>query len=672
MHKMLKSLELCGAQRIGATPHVKGKALLCRNLAERGDGSLTPALPPAIVAELQSPPVACDRRDGRTLIITQEDDGTLLLACSLPDVGEAIYPATLLARVEESVVQGEACGDFLVLRGESGRLYYLKWADGYTWLGALPELPAFSAEAAGEVSFEGEVPAVSFGSAIADLRDAIDPAASQRVGEAVAEGLAAAMAKARLAGYCVMPVVVRVAWRLWDGRLLNMSAPVRVAGSGSMPGSQRVMLSLTSNAKGFTGTAAGSVSVRGYRLRVTPTLPLPPQWQGVVSGVEVWVSEECSPLREGESAKVSAVTQAGGQMIACSLPVVSAATAAALAGRMPMACHLVSTEWSGAVDVPAERIGVPDLALTGEQAPATDSALTGYADALLGYGGFLHFSQGGSVSTTLRGNPLVVSSITAGVAASVDAIWPQLRGGGAYTRQYLYLATDRGLVALTHDVEGRHTNCRPVSAVIPRQGLPTGEGLYVSGAGGELLLVRDARVSEVLPGVDGCESLARSVRKGWLYMSGASESIVIQERSGGRAFVSDVVCRPLAGCLWRSLAWFEQRLGKVCLYDLDRDTEGTPGNSHVYSLDHLDAPPCRSGRVARLYLPVSGSVVMATAVVSYGGGEAWRELTRTTVSGSVERGIHLPVQAPWSHGISPCYRLTVAGSFGRLEPPFWL
>lgn len=111
------------------------------------------------------------------------------------------------------------------------------------------------------------------------------------------------------------------------------------------------------------------------------------------------------------------------------------------------------------------------LRLLRAEPAAWDSAIEGYvtpmpgnmlkADCILGYGEFLHVGADDSLYTSRRGNPFVLRDVTVGMGGRVRSLRPQRCGGGAFTRQYIYASTDRGLTALCHKADGGHTNCRP-------------------------------------------------------------------------------------------------------------------------------------------------------------------------------------------------------------------
>lgn len=671
----MKSLELSKRQNLAGAPAVTGPVSECMSLREEA-GALVAVLPPLKVAELGAPPVAVDRRGDVTCLFTQDDDGSLRLACRLPDAGEAEYPGTLVAELDERVAQGEGAGDFMVFRGESGRLYFARRSgEGYSWLGALPGAPEFEAAADSEMSFEGDVPETAFKTVQTDLRGGLDAENARRVGEALLAGLEDAVASAHRAGCRVMPVTVRVAWRLWDGRLLHVSAPRRVGGSRPLPGKERVFLPLLSSAKGFTGTDKGAVTVSGYRLLVTPGEPLPQAWREVVRDVEIWVGAEPECLRAGElPSAVQSLTAESGAQLACSYPTRSAADVEADVLSLPMSMQASGGAWDSPLLVGVDLSVPSDPSMSGEREPEESAShWSEKCDSLLCHGGFLHVASGSAVQTSVRGNPLVPGGSTADVGDAVMHMWPQLTGGGAYTRQYIYLATGRGLVALTHDATGRHTNCRtvwPSGVTDSRHGIPTGTGLFVRTTAGEVLRVRDSRCEVMLRRVDSLESMAWSGAGGRLMLMGPGRSLVLQADAEWRAFTESRVCVPLDGCRWRRLGRYEQRLGSVQVYDLDREAGDATSATCFFST--LLPPPPGPGSLRRLWIGIEGAPVNAQAVLTAGRGDSRTELLRAGIHGRSDDGVTLEVRVP--RGAPPSgleYTLTVTGVFGRISEAGW-
>ena len=127
----------------------------------------------------------------------------------------------------------------------------------------------------------------------------------------------------------------------------------------------------------------------------------------------------------------------------------------------------------------------------------------------------------GTLLTMRRGNPFVEASSTPYAGGHISHIRAQQSGGGAYTRQYVYLFSDTGITALTHDMEGRHVNCRPVSRSIAsrRSHVSSAEdGVWALTDSGTLLRLRDSRVETVLRGLPPDSRVAAHSRLGEVWV----------------------------------------------------------------------------------------------------------------------------------------------------------
>ena len=662
----MKMIEIDRMARLGEALQGVGDTFDCQNLCEQG-GSLEALMPAEVVATIGARPAACDVRDDRIAIITQDDDGTLRVACILGEGLEATYPDLEIGRLDERLMQGVRVGSFMVLRGESGRLYYLHDGaeGGYSWLGNLPDAPQWQAEAASEVTLTGEVPAVSFKSVVADPRVGIGSDNEKRVSRALMDAFNTRVEELHVSGYRCMPVMVRVAWRLKDGGLLCVSPAVRVSGSQQLPARERIMLGFETTEKGCTGTRAGAFSINAWRLKVTLLAPLSPQWSEVIEGAEVWVSREPDILREGAEPGMGFYQGANGSQLTCSLPAVSDAQIEAQLPELAMRAELLMLEggsrFVGCGDSPLSE------EMTGVSAPgAGESALDESADCIMAYADTLYTARGNALTTSRRGNPLVSVSTTADVGGRVLAIWPQLRGGGAYTRQYIYLSTPHGLAALMHDKEGIHTNCRMVAPLRVADAFPTLSGLYVAGTGGEVLLVTDAVCRRIYRDIEGVSRVGYSESRGLLMLMNDTCSLLLGEDSDFRATRRNFTMTMLSGCFHRRLGWYEMRRGEVQIYDADREREGVP--SGLVWRGRLPPPPGGKHRPRVLYVAVTGGVVMAQIRVRAGRGRVLTDLVRAQVTGSVEAGVRVPVTLP--RGVTD-WELTVSGSYDRLDGVSW-
>lgn len=126
-----------------------------------------------------------------------------------------------------------------------------------------------------------------------------------------------------------------------------------------------------------------------------------------------------------------------------------------------------------------------------------------------------------AVLTMRRGNPFVEAGATLSAGATVRFLAALPSGGGAYTRQYIYLFTDRGIFALTHDSDGRHRNLRPVSAVDvsePQRVTSTPEAVMALADSGELLSLRDSRCRTLARGLTAYGALCHHRRHNELWL----------------------------------------------------------------------------------------------------------------------------------------------------------
>lgn len=129
--------------------------------------------------------------------------------------------------------------------------------------------------------------------------------------------------------------------------------------------------------------------------------------------------------------------------------------------------------------------------------------------------------QARCVFTMGRGNPFVVMGATEDCGGDIRCLEAQPVGGGAYTRQYLYCMHSEGISAITHDVSGRHTNCRPVATLrVASAGCvaQSERGVYVLSEAGSVALLRDARVDILLRNMAGYKGLAWSAAYDELFL----------------------------------------------------------------------------------------------------------------------------------------------------------
>lgn len=151
--------------------------------------------------------------------------------------------------------------------------------------------------------------------------------------------------------------------------------------------------------------------------------------------------------------------------------------------------------------------------------------------------------SGGTVVTMARGNPFVPYCETPGAAGSIMHIEAQRSGGGAYTRQYLYLFSDTGVSALTHSMTGEHTNCRPISGRVVtdrRRVCSCDEGVFAVCDDGSLVRFRDSKVHVLMRGVGRASRLLCSQESGeiWLLREGVKGADIVAAEPTARGEVA--------------------------------------------------------------------------------------------------------------------------------------
>lgn len=577
----------------------------CLELRPDGD-KLRACGAPRLLERLQDRPLFADVMEGRTWIFTQEDDGTLY-ARPVPEEGEEPVEPVEVARLERAVVEGAAAGPFVIFRLEDGSLVYLRREAGegrYTWLGALPQLPAFTLTAEKGVAMSVEMEGVRFPTALKDLSNPVPPEVATRVWQAWVKAWSRLEGDLRGAGRWTEPVRVRVAMRLWDGTLLSVSEPVRVTPPvRAARDRMQVGVLWSESAKAFTGTDTCTLSAHGYTITLTWQGEIPAQWQGIVSGFELWVSREPATLDGDRVPSVSFIHDDRGNYVSFIPAARPTADIDADAAVSPLGLLRFQE-----CPCPAT------LRLLRAEPAAWDSAVEGYvtpmpgnmleADCILGYGEFLHVGADDSLYTSRRGNPFVLRDVTVGMGGRVRSLRPQRCGGGAFTRQYIYASTDRGLTALCHKADGGHTNCRPVCQEPlgrSESWCSTPRGVYALTAQGSLLCLRDAAAPVALTGLKGDESLLWSNVFAELWICSDTGCRVMGEGGLHTRTLPAPLC-PVPGVFSPSLACLPEEDGHWRLLSLDREEP-----TQARRVFECELTPAEGSWLRRMLISMNGS-----------------------------------------------------------------
>lgn len=548
--------------REGAAPG--GETSVCHNLRPAGIVLKAVGIPEEIHSTGLTP-VFTDVMEGETYLFAQEDDGALYV--SLSGGKEA---ARFLGRVEQKVKEGAAAGRFVVfLLADGGCVYVARTSEGYRWMGSLPALPGFGVSVEKGRTLTEKIEAVKFPESLTELTSPAPQGITERAIGAWTDAWKRLCARLRGEGRWIEPVNVRLALRLWDGTLFRVSEPVRVA-PPQREGGERVTLTVVADAKGkASGTAEGTLSASGYTIRLSLSGSVPDAWSEVVTGVEVWVSREPESL-SGNHNNAAFGHDNQQAYLTFSPPVKGASDIDAEVAEMPYG--MLTLLEPATTGIQALRNGTDmifDSALERyeETMPMADAG----ADCLLGYGEFLHAAWRDGLYTSMRGNPFVLKSHTAGMGGRVRSLRPQRCGGGAYTRQYIYASTDRGIAALCHDKEGNHTNSRLVGQepLSHRElWVSTPEGVYALTQTGTLLCIRDFSAPVVFSHLSGVEALLWSNAYRELWIAGTGETKVL---TCGHLYTRGESYLPLPGVYSPSLVFAVDAQGVAHIRTLDSE-----------------------------------------------------------------------------------------------------
>lgn len=584
----------------------------CHNLRPCGP-ALCVVGSPLTLLDAPHKPVFSDVMQGVTYIFTQEDDGTLYYQ-TLPD-GVPFE----VGRVEQAVAEGAAVGRFVILRLDDGSLVYLRRdteRGRYVWLGRMPSLPSFTVTAEKGTAMSVEMESTRFPKALAEIANPVPAEVSRGVWQAWLEAWSQLAANLRAAGRWIEPVRVRLALRLWDGSLLQVSEPVKIA-PPVRAARERVQPGLLWDEvkKAFTGTDACTVSAHGYTLSLTLDESIPEVWADIIAGFELWVSREPETLSAGREPKMSFMHDNTANFISFYPAVRTPADIDADADTQPSG--LLSFLPLGR-ESSASILNLGDMEWNSrvEDFLTPMPGVTLAADCILGYGEFLHTASDDCLYTSVRGNPFVLRSFTQGLGSRVRSLRPQRSGGGAFTRQYIYVSTDRGIIALCHKADGEHTNSRPVSQEPLGPGelwCSTPQGVYALTAGGSLLRLTDARAPVIHTLLTDVSAMlwSNTFQELWLCRPGGSLVCC-----GQGLFTRPERFTPINGVFSPSLASVLRSDGFHTVVSLDTETPSAPGAKYVVDLDLSAGPWLRlllvdmsgSDIRYRLSTPLSGTI----------------------------------------------------------------
>lgn len=263
--------------------------------------------------------------------------------------------------------------------------------------------------------------------------------------------------------------------------------------------------------------------------------------------------------------------------------------------------------------------------------------------------------------SSARGNPFVACARTDDVGGEVRLIEAQRIGGGAYTRQFLYAFTPDGVIALTHDAAGRHTNCRRISeaCVSDRSRLVGFDGGVAAISDGRaLLVIADARVSRRIRGLPSPRGIAWCESSDELLAELADGAFSLRGLGG-----EEMSERTLEGAAWLHQGPVPLRCDslKRTLYLSPR---ASPERLPILWQGAWEESDLRGAAVCEVRLcdPLAAVVVVEMETPA-GAAEALRFSVSGAGCVTARRALMLPSEC----GIRPRLRVRVEGSLTRLE-----
>ncbi len=464
-----------------------------------------------------------DRRDNVRHLITLARGKDLYFEGILTEDNVYMPKQELIAADVGPVRHICTAGSYLVLLLNDGRLYYVRWSAGekdYTALGTPPSEPMLSVSAVEQHAYTEQIPDIQLKPAIADPRAGIPDTVAEQADALIRKQWLQLTERIAAQGYFMQPVRVRLALELNDGSYYSVSEWMSPEVS---PLCYDDIHFAVQHGEGVSVTAltGGVLRVAPYRLSATVTGMPDGVWRDIFSRMVLMVSSRYDTLADtppqmhfrAESDEILAVARMRTE-----------AELQALLNRAAMRRAYVGAAADGTYTIaPPQGDDVDE--------PATLHAIAGRADALIGHGAYLHTSLGAVVTTYRPGNPFAAISATE-CGSTVRFMSALPSGGGAYTRQYLYLFTDNSITALTHDASGRHTNCRVISPLTvsdAARAVSTDRCVWALADNGSLLRLRNVNPETVMRRLPHYLSLGWDARYDELWIMKSEQSIVLQQ-----------------------------------------------------------------------------------------------------------------------------------------------
>ena len=195
----------------------------------------------------------------------------------------------------------ESCGNTLIFLSRSGISYALFSAGNYQYLGEKPELPQLLFYYNVARTETGTVPAYT-------LSEAALPADSYQLNNddiiAFSNLVTGTYNKLKYeleqAGTLSHPVLVKYALRLYDGSYMMSSPAILLLPFDSVRRFQQYKVPCTKSGSSVTGFVEHEMSLMGYKIFYDMSMFDLSKWLDIVMSLDIFVSQEIIPLKQGE------------------------------------------------------------------------------------------------------------------------------------------------------------------------------------------------------------------------------------------------------------------------------------------------------------------------------------------------------------------------------------
>lgn len=432
---------------------------------------------------------------------------------------------TAVATVTSDVIAMYRVGDGLVAVTRDGLLHLRYNGDTCEVVDKAGAIPSISLVAADEFSTQLSLDAYTFASPYKSWSEPLQvddiTALTSHYRTAWRNAIAAVTAQG---GYYT-PLMACYAVRMWDDNYLWVSNPITI-GLTTLANAQPVTAAVTTGSSSYTGIAATTMTMSGYRLGIKVLSGVGESWRSMVKAIDVFVTAQPAIADVSSLYYRCLTTQGGTRTPNLQYGWQSLSQSRVMAALEASGWHLVATTAdvnmlaqgrfvaSNVTHVAATAIGVVTVpmtdssTLTREQVAAVNSGsddMTPVA-AMVRNGRLYMASATGQLACSAHGNAMITQQLARVTGASLMAIAPVSRAlySGGFGRYAVYLFTGEGIYAVAQSAMGTLGEARLVDRTIIAAGCVPIDGdrdVYFVDRNGWLCRLTGSEVTRLLPGV---------------------------------------------------------------------------------------------------------------------------------------------------------------------------